>query len=64
MEDLLTVGAIARRLGVPPHRIQYQILRLSLKSAARAGVLRLFDAQAVEQIGEALRTRKGAGCAN
>jgi len=60
MDDLKTLGIIARELGVPLHRVQYAVLARSIKPAGRAGMLRLFDARAVEQIAGALRTRKGA----
>jgi hypothetical protein len=54
-DQLVTVGDIARRLGVPTHRVQYVILARGIKPAGRAGVLRLFDAEAVERIAAALR---------
>jgi hypothetical protein len=57
--QLVTVGDIARRLGVPTHRVQYVILRDGIKAAGRAGVLRLFDTEAVERIAAALREDKG-----
>jgi hypothetical protein len=52
---LVTVGDIARRLGVPMHRVQYVILARGIKAAGRAGVLRLFDAEAVGRITAELR---------
>jgi hypothetical protein len=60
MGELKTLGTVARELGVPLHRVQYAVLARGIKAAGRAGVLRLFDARAVEQIAAALQARKGA----
>ena len=49
-----TVGEIARKNGVPTHRVQYAILSLGIKPTGRAGVLRMFDADAVARISAAL----------
>lgn len=38
----LTIGEIARRLGVPVHRVEYVVRTRSLRPAARAGNLRVF----------------------
>ncbi len=59
-DSLRTPGQIARDLSVPLHRVQYAILSRGIKPSSRAGMLRLFGPDAVEQIAEAIRTRKGA----
>ena len=49
--QLLTPGRIARELAQPLHRIQYVLLtRPHIKPRARAGILRLFDRQAVAMV--------------
>lgn len=58
-DSLRTPGQIAKLLGVPLHRVQYAILSRGIKESSRAGQLRLFGLDAVEQIAEALCTRKG-----
>lgn len=46
-----TPGRIAAKLGVPLNRVLYVLAtRRHIVPAARAGTLRLFDAQAVAQI--------------
>jgi hypothetical protein len=55
----MTIGDIARRLGAATHRVQYAVLSRGIKPAGRAGVLRLFDEDAVGRIAEALLPRKG-----
>ena len=60
---LRTPGVIAAELGEPLHRIVYVLrTRPHIKPAARAGRLRLFDADAVAMIRHALNAidaRKG-----
>lgn len=46
---LQTTGVIAEKLGVPLHRVRSQI-----KPTAQAGILRLYDTQAVDQIRQEL----------
>ena len=38
-----TVGEIARRLGVPVHRVQYVIRSRGIRPACRAGIARVFS---------------------
>ena len=52
---LWTVGAIADHLGVPVHRVRYQVDRYRVDHTARAGRVRLFDAAAVAAIRAGLR---------
>ncbi|MBM4078133.1 MAG: hypothetical protein FJ278_00415 [Planctomycetes bacterium] len=48
---LLTPGLIADRLGVPVRRIQYVLTNCrGIRPAARAGILRLYDNEAVRRI--------------
>ena len=48
---LLTPGVLADRLGVPLHRVTYILnTRPHIRPAAKAGILRLYDAQAVEAV--------------
>lgn len=49
--QLLTPGRIATELAEPLHRIQYILLtRPHIRPRARAGILRLFDRQAVAMV--------------
>lgn len=45
-----TVGRIARRLGVPVHRVQYVVDRKAIPPSAYAGRLRLYSREAVSRI--------------
>lgn len=62
---LRTPGVIATALGEPLHRIVYVLrTRPHIRPAATAGRLRLYDAEAVAMIRQALNgidARKGAG---
>jgi len=51
----LTIGAIARDLGEPVHRVQYAIKTRSIQPEAIAGNLRIFPLEAVEHVAEILR---------
>ena len=51
---LMTVGQIARLLKQPAHRITYVISTRRIMESARAGRLRVFDLQAVDQIRQAI----------
>ena len=51
---LLTVGAIAERLGVPLHRVQYVLRTRDIQPAALAGIYRLYLTDALDRIREAL----------
>jgi DNA-binding transcriptional MerR regulator len=59
-----TVGVIARRLGVPIHRVEYLIRSRNLQPVSRAGNLRVFAESDVDRIASELRRmdadRKGA----
>ena len=48
---LLTPGRIATELATPLHRVQYILLtRHHIRPRARAGILRLFDREAVAMV--------------
>ena len=49
-----TVGEIARRLGVPVHRVEYVLRTRSIVPSGRAGNLRLFTEADVERIRQEL----------
>lgn len=47
---LMTLGKVAALLGQPLHRVAYIVRSRNIREAARAGRLRVFDMQAMEQI--------------
>jgi hypothetical protein len=51
----LTIGAIARELDEPIHRVQYAIRTRGIEPESIAGNLRIFRPEAVEQIARILR---------
>jgi hypothetical protein len=51
----LTVGAIARELGEPIHRVQYAIRSRDIEPEAIAGNLRIFAHETVDQVADILR---------
>jgi len=50
-----TVGEIARRLGVPEHRVEYIIQSRNIRPHSRAGNLRIFSEADVQHIASELR---------
>jgi hypothetical protein len=50
-----TIGAIARELGEPIHRIEYVIKTRGIEPECVAGHIRVFGADVVERIAEILR---------
>ena len=48
--SLLTIGAIATRLGVPLHRVEYVIRSRGIPASGRAGRLRVFAPEAITLI--------------
>lgn len=56
MSELLTVGDIARRIGVARSRLDYAIDKAGIRERSRAGILRLFSADQVSVIEAALAT--------
>ncbi len=56
MTELLTVGDIARRIGVPRARVDYALDKAGIRERARAGILRLFSPDQLPVIEAALAT--------
>lgn len=54
MDDLMTTGQIADRLGEPISRVQYIIAKHRLKPAVRVGIFRLFNSSQVDVIRQGL----------
>ncbi len=50
-----TVGEIARRLGVPTHRVEYIIRSRDIQPFGWAGNARVFDEAAAKVIGDELK---------
>jgi len=53
--EALTLGAIARRWGVPQHRVAYVVLSRGLKPTGRAGIIRIFSEADCAFIGSELK---------
>ena len=56
MTNLLTIGEIARRLGVARTRLDYAIDKAGIRERGRAGILRLFSPDQIPVIEAALAT--------
>ena len=56
MYELLTVGDLSRRIGVPRARINYAIDKAGIQERGRAGILRLFTTDQLPVIQAALKT--------
>lgn len=56
MTDLLTVGDVAKRFGLPRSRIDYAIEKAGIRERRRAGILRLFSSDQLPVIEAALAT--------
>jgi hypothetical protein len=54
-QSALTIGAIARELGEPIHRIQYAVKTRGIEPESVAGNLRIFPPGTVEYVAEILR---------
>ena len=54
----LTVGAIARRLGINTSLVQYYVRAYNITPVAVAGTARLFDEAAVARIEKLIRRNK------
>ena len=57
--QLHTVGDIAKRLEIARHVVDYAVGRYNIEETQRAGILRLFDEDAVERIRRAVRRTHG-----
>jgi hypothetical protein len=51
----LTIGAIARELGEPIHRVQYAVKTRGITPEAVAGNIRVFPPETVERVADILR---------
>jgi hypothetical protein len=54
-ERALTIGAIAEALDEPIHRAEYAIRTRHIEPVAVAGHIRVFGADAIERVADALR---------
>lgn len=54
--QLGTIGVIAKELGTEPHRVAYVIRTRGIRPSARAGRLRLFNADAIARVDRELRS--------
>jgi hypothetical protein len=55
--DLIDVRGLSRLLNAPLHRINYCLLAHSIRPVRRIGLIRLFDAEAIEKVRQALNER-------
>lgn len=55
MTSLLTIGDIARRIGVPRSRLDYAVDKAGIRERSRAGILRLFSSDQIPVMEVALR---------
>ena len=51
----LTIGAIARELGEPIHRVEYAIRTRGIKAECLAGHVRVFGADVIDRVADILR---------
>jgi hypothetical protein len=56
--QLRTPGAIAAEVGAPLSSVLYLLRKLEIKPIGRAGILRLYDHEAVETVRRALLERQ------
>lgn len=56
MTSLLTIGDIARRIGVPRSRLDYAVDKAGIRERGRAGILRLFSSDQIPVMEAALTT--------
>lgn len=61
MTDLLTVGDVAKKLGLPRSRVDYAIEKAGIRERHRAGILRLFSVDQLPIIEAALATVRSRG---
>lgn len=56
MNNLLTIGDIARKLGIARTRLKYAIVKARIQEEVRAGILRLFSPDQIPVMEAALAT--------
>lgn len=56
MTALMTIGEIARQLGVPRPRLDYALEKAGIRERGRAGILRLFAPEQIPVMEAALKT--------
>jgi hypothetical protein len=64
LSSAITIGAIARELKQPLHRIEYVLRTRNIEAVSTAGHVRIFDRDAVERVAAALSeidARRGQG---
>jgi hypothetical protein len=54
-DSALTIGAIARELNEPIHRVQYAVKTRGIEAEALAGHIRVFPPETVGRVAEILR---------
>ena len=54
-KSALTIGAIARELNEPIHRVQYAVRTRGIEPEALAGQIRVFPPETVERVADILR---------
>ena len=55
MENVLTVGEVAERLGIKIHRAEYLLRSRNVQPAGMAGRYRLFDESAIQRLQKELK---------
>ncbi len=61
MSELLTVGDVARQIGVPRSRLDYAIDKAGIRERSRAGILRLFSSDQIPVMEAALKAVQWRG---
>ena len=61
MAELMTLGDIARELGVARSRLGYAVEKVGLQERGRAGILRLFSRDQIPAMRAALETVRSYG---
>ena len=62
--NLKTTGDVAKQIGVSRQNVDYAISRYRIQETQRAGIVRLFDAGAVNRIMRAINRTSRENCNN
>lgn len=62
--QLRTVGRLAAEVPASMQQVKYLLQKHNVQPIGRAGILRLYDQQAVQTIRDALRPQEGPPCGN